>query len=463
MKKSILALLCILLLNTFVSTAQKISKDQAKADLKFCYDALKTAHPSVFRYTKENEFDNIYKFLDARLIDSVTVSDFTEIASVLVATTRCVHTNVTTGYKRKTTSVFNLNFVIHQNKLYARGFANSSDTALYRIMSINKIPSIEIVDRMMMMRSGDGFGQNFTEAYFSRNFNTFYNIFYDSPETASIVFVNGSAEKEIKVERTKKYNVKFKMFDWEGATVLDTMKSAKLLKLKNIPDTRILRVSAFKKKNTNFYKKIFADMQRDSVKQLVIDLRNNPGGNIYHAFLLLNNLIDRDIYMYSERRKSKVMPYLSFKGKTQYLLGLFLYDVIPTGQRWNDDNGKKYYRNSYKTLNTAKYKPKVFVITDGISVSASSLVASYLKYYYGAEIIGSESGGTYTGNNGRSYPEVLLPNSKINLRLPIQYISYFPGVPDEGRGVKVDYYMSPLLDKKSQEQYIQSVLLENVD
>ncbi len=463
MKKTILALLCILTLSTLVTNAQKLSKEQAKSDLKFCYETLINTHPSVYRYTKENEFENIYKFLDARIVDSISVSDFTEIASILVATTRCVHTNITTGYKRNTTSVFNLNFIIHQNKLYARGFANSSDTVLYRIISINKVPSIEIVDRMLMTRSGDGYSQNFTEAYFSKNFNAFYNVFYNSPETVSFTIVDGKNEKEINVERTKKVTVKYKMYDWEGATVLDTMSAVKFYKIKNIPDTRVLRINSFKKKNTTFYKKIVADMQRDSVKQLVIDLRSNPGGNIYHAFHLLNNIIDKDLYMYAERRKSKVFPYLSIKGKAQYILGLFLYDVLPTGQRWNDDNGKKYYRNTYKTLNVSKFKPQVVVITDGISVSASSLVASYLKYYYNAQIIGSESGGTYTGNNGRTYPEVELPLSKIKLRLPLQYISYFPGVPDNGRGINVDHYMSPLLDKKSQEQYIQTILLKNVD
>jgi hypothetical protein len=461
MKNKIIALLCLLMLNAFLSSAQKLSKEQAKSDLKFCYETLKNNHPSVNRYTKENEFENIYKFLDARIVDSISVSDFTEIASVLAATTRCVHTNITTGFEINSASLFNLNFIIHQNKLYARGFANSSDTILYRIISINKVPSTEIIDRMLMTRSGDGYGQNFAEAYFSKNFNAFYNIFYNSPETANFIILNGKNEKEINVERTKKVNVKYKMYDWDGATVLDTMSAVKLYKLKNIPDTRVLRITSFKKKNINFYKKIFAEMQRDSVKQLVIDLRNNPGGNIYHAFHLLNNIIDKDLYMYAERRKSKVFPYLSTKGKAQYILGLFLYDVLPNGQRWNDTNGKKYYRNSYKTLNVSKYKPQVLVITDGNSVSASSLVASYLKYYYNAQIIGSESGGTFTGNNGRMYPEVILPISKIKLRLPLQYINYFPGVPNVGRGVKVDHFMSPLLDKKSQEQYIQSILLKN--
>jgi hypothetical protein len=46
------------------SFAQRLSKEQAKADLQFCYDALKVAHPSLYRYTKEEEYNTIYKFLD---------------------------------------------------------------------------------------------------------------------------------------------------------------------------------------------------------------------------------------------------------------------------------------------------------------------------------------------------------------------------------------------------------------
>lgn len=463
MKKSVISFIILLVLVSFQTKAQKLSKEQAKADLKFCYEALKNTHPSVYRYTKEEEFNNIYRFLEVRITDSIETSDFAEIVSVLVSTTRCVHTSVQSGFKRKSQSVFNLAFVINNNRLYARGFGNSSDTTLYRIMSINKVAAIEIVDRMLMQRSGDGYSQNFSEAYMSKNFNTFYNVFYNAPETVSMIIKDGETEREVKIERQKKYSNKYKMFDWEGSVVLDTMSSAKLLRVKNIPDTRVLRITSFKRKNANFYKKIFADMQRDSVKQLVIDLRQNAGGNIYHAFMLLNYLIDKDIYMYAEKRRVNASPYLSLKGKSQYFLGKLLYDVFPNGQRWNDANGKKYYRYSYKTMNVNRYKPKVVVITDGYSVSASSLVASYLKYYYHAEVIGVESGGTYTGNNGRSYPEVLLPNSKIKVRLPLQYISYFPGVPDLGRGVPVDYYLSPLLDKSAQEKEIQGFLKYNVE
>ena len=36
--------------------------------------------------------------------------------------------------------------LLNNNKLYARGFANANDTMLYPIMSIDGVPTIEIVD-----------------------------------------------------------------------------------------------------------------------------------------------------------------------------------------------------------------------------------------------------------------------------------------------------------------------------
>lgn len=447
----------------FVSNvnAQYISKENAKADLKFCYDALKATHPSIYRYTKEEEYNNIYKFMEARIPDSIHVNDLLEIVNDFVSTARCAHTTVSTKYKAKSTLVFNNTFVIHNNKLYGRGIKEySNDTGLVRIISINKIPAIEIVDRMLMLKTGDGYSQSFTEALMSKYFNAYFNALFTCPDICPMVLQTPSGEKEILVNREKKLTAKYKDYDWEGSVVLDTMASVKFMKMKNIPDTRILKLTSFKKKNNTFYTKIFDSMRKDSVKQLVIDLRSNTGGNIYHAFFLLNNIIDQDIYMYSERRNSKSLQYFSSKGKVQYLLGKLLYDVIPNGQRWKDENGMKYYRYEYKTLNKDKFKPKVFVITDGITVSSASLVAAYLKYYADATIVGTETGGTYTGNNGRSFANVELPNSKITFRIPLFYINYFPGVPNYGRGVQADVFLSPILDKKSVEIQIQDQLLD---
>lgn len=448
----------------FNTTAQRLSKEQAKADFKFCYDALKTAHPSLYRYTKEDEFNNIYKFLESRITDSIYKEDLGEMVNTLVSTARCAHTSASNSMKAKSSLFFNFPVIIYKNKLFARGIKEfSSDTNLVRIISINKIPAIEIVDRMLMLKTGDGYNQNFSEAIIAQNFNTFYNVLYKSPDACPIIIETTAGQKEIVVERQKKYTSKYKDYDWDGSNTIDTMAGAKLLKLKNIPDTRILRIKSFKRVNTTFYKNMFDGMKRDSVKQLVIDLRGNTGGNINHAFYLLTNIIDTDIYMYTERRKVNLSPYLTLKGKAQWILGKLLYDVFPNGQRWNDMNGLKYYRYSYKTKNISKYKPNVIVITDGLTVSSASLVAAYLKYYNDARIIGLESGGTFTGNNGRSFPEVVLPNSKINIRLPLFYINYFPGVPNYGRGVAVDAIISPLLDRRSQELFIQNELLLEVE
>ena len=285
MKKFVL-LIAVLTVFASAVSAQMLQKEQAKADLKFCYDALKTAHPSLYRYTKESEFNTIYKFLDARIPDSLPKEEFGEIVNILVSTARCAHTSASNAMKAKSNLVFNFPFTIYKNKLYARSIKEySSDTSLYRIISINNIPAIEIVDRMLMLKTGDGFNQNFSEAFFSQNFNTFFNVLFKTPDVCPIVIETEKGKKEIQVERQKKYTAKYKEYEWDGSATLDTMSGAKLLKLKNIPDTRILRVKSFKKANTTFYKNMFDGMVRDSVKQLVIDLRGNTGGNINHAFL----------------------------------------------------------------------------------------------------------------------------------------------------------------------------------
>lgn len=463
MKKILLSIIAIAAFTSLVN-AQTLTKEQAKSDFKFCYDALKIAHPSLYRYTKEDEFNNIYKFLEARIPDSIYKEDFGELVNILVSTTRCAHTSASNAMKAKSNSVFNFPVIIYKNKLYAKGIKEySTDTNLVEIISINKIPAIEIVDRMLMLKTGDGFNQNFVEAYMSQNFNTFYNVLYKTPEECSVVLKTEKGNKEIVVNRQKKYTVKSKENEWDAAVVMDTTSGLKILKLKNIPDTRVIRIKSFKRVNATFYHTMFDGFKRDSVKQLVIDLRGNTGGNINNAFLLLNNIIDKDIYMYTERRKSKLAPYLTPKGKAQWILGKALYDVYPKGQRWTDNNGLKYYRYSYKTQNLSKYNPHVIVITDGLTVSSASLVAAYLKYYNNAQIVGTESGGTYTGNNGRSFPEIVLPNSKINVRLPLFYINYFPGVPNYGKGVQVDEIIHPLLDRKSADQMIQNQLLKNVE
>jgi hypothetical protein len=459
MKKSILFIIA-LFVNISVF-AQKISADQAKSDLKFCYDVLKVAHPSVYRYTKEEEYNWVYDFIQRGIVDSIDKSELAEKVNILLATARCVHTSASNAFTPYSKHYFNFNFIISAGKLYARNIKElSPDTSLIKINSINNIPAIEIVSRMMMLKSGDGYSNTFNEAVLSDRFNAFFNALYKVPVICSVEFETKSGVKKIPIERTLKYTAKSIDFKWEPWSTADSMNSAYVLKNKNYKSVRVLRITSFKRNSKTFYQRVFAKMEQDSIKKLVIDLRGNTGGNIYHAFDLLSYLITQDLVMYAEREKNiELGQYLKFKGYVQWYMGKILYDVYPHGQRWSEGKIKKY-RYSFKSKKSKNFNPELIVLIDGQSASSASLTAAYLKFYTKAKFIGNESGGTFAGNNGRTFPEILLPHSGIKIKLPLHRINYFPGVPDVGRGIIPDIYINETYSKKDQESLYKRLILD---
>lgn len=459
MKKSILFLIAIFFnISVF---AQRLSAEQAKADLKFCYDVLNVAHPSLYRYTKEEEYNWVYDFIQRGIVDSVDKNELAEKVNTLMATARCVHTSASHSFTPYSKHYFNFNLLIYKGNLFARNIKElSPDTSLIKIISINNIPSIEIISRMMMLKSGDGFQNSFNEAVLSERFNAYFNVLYKVPVICSVEFETKSGIKKLPIERTLKYTAKPIDFKWEPWSTSDSMHSAYLLKNKNYKSVRVLRIVSFKKNSKVFYERIFAKMEQDSVKKLVIDLRGNTGGNINHAFDLLSYLISQDISMYAEREKNiKLGQFLKFKGYVQWYMGWLWRDVYPSGERWSEGNIKKY-RYSYKSKKSKNFNPELIVLIDGFSVSSASLTAAYLKFHTKAKFIGNETGGTYTGNNGRAFPEIILPNSGIKLRIPLHRINYFPGVPDAGRGILPDVYLNELYNKKDQEIFFKKYILD---
>ena len=57
-----------------------------------------------------------------------------------------------------------------------------------------------------------------------------------------------------------------------------------------------------------------------------------------------------------------------------------------------------------------------------------------------ATFIGEETGGGYYGNNSGTMPTVTLPNSKLQLRLPMyEYWNAVPGYDGKRHGTRPDY------------------------
>lgn len=81
-----------------------------------------------------------------------------------------------------------------------------------------------------------------------------------------------------------------------------------------------------------------------------------------------------------------------------------------------------------------------FILTSGYTSSAASEFVAIAKYNKRAIIVGEETGGCYYGATGGNYINLILPGSKLEVRIPT--IRIFTAVTDDfirqpkGRGMK---------------------------
>lgn len=98
----------------------------------------------------------------------------------------------------------------------------------------------------------------------------------------------------------------------------------------------------------------------------------------------------------------------------------------------------RFFRNKMYQPTKKEYTGKVYVLTGGYSFSATTLFAASVKGLDYVTIVGEETGGGYYGNNGVFIPEMVLPNSKLRVRLPLYRIVNNKNFPKNGSGVLPD-------------------------
>ena len=86
----------------------------------------------------------------------------------------------------------------------------------------------------------------------------------------------------------------------------------------------------------------------------------------------------------------------------------------------------------------------VYVLTNGLTFSASSLFCNAVKGQHNITLIGEETGGGWYGNSGIMIPDITLPVTKLRVRLPYFRIVQYHHISEKGTGVIPDIYIKPV-------------------
>jgi hypothetical protein len=104
-------------------------------------------------------------------------------------------------------------------------------------------------------------------------------------------------------------------------------------------------------------------------------------------------------------------------------------------------NNYEYYEGlQLRMPGKDSFHGNIYVLVNGLCFSSTSALIANIKNTTKAVFIGEESGGTYEGPTGGQTVPIILPNSKIMVRIsPNINISYMYQKHPIGRGVLPDY------------------------
>jgi|GEM_PF-1514384 len=426
--------------------SQTFTPAQVHDDLLFLQRALYSGHPGVFRYVSRDSMNAVFEHLQAAIPgDSVTADQAHVLIRRAVAAVRDGHTSLETPFFDEQTRVMPLMAQVADDCIYVwRNY--SGDTSLRRgleIRSVNGIPAAELLHQCRAQASGDGFNTTFSDVLASVYFARYVRLFQGNVEYYVIETYNSQQENrrhtlapKSRADLQKLQEIRRSGPQMRPQSPILRNRTMSLSRDTARRDVAILKMTDFPNRGyRRFYRKMFRWLDANRVESLVLDLRNNTGGNIRNMDLLISQIVDVPFgYDYVRNRHTRIGKYLGLSAKYTLAMVWLKYNVQP-GFCYRREAGQHVQRWRVNPRKRHNFDGKTWVLTNGWSFSSASMCASFLQHKAGATVVGTETGGSEAGNCGGGFPRLVLPNTRFRVRFPLFQLRYQLGLPDTGHGV----------------------------
>ena len=427
------------------------------AVLRRAYEAL---HPGLLRYNTPEQMSGHFDTLNQALTLDQSLPQAYLAFSIFAARIRCGHTyaNFFNQPKEIASALFErdnrlpVHFVwLDRRMVVTRNF--SSDPAIVpgtEILSIDDVPVASILDRLMTIARADGHNDSKRISWLQvkgeepvEAFDVFLPLLFPGIGTRQRLLVRSPGAKSSRVTIvdaiTAARRRETRPVQTDGAGPLWTLDTTD-------PKLAVLCMPTWATYNTRWdwrgwLQQAFELLARSSTTDLAIDLRANEGGDDVGDVLLAHltakpMLFDRTRRLVRYRRvPDDLAPYLdtwdpSFKdwGSSAQPFDDRFFRLA----RFDDEPGANRI-----DPRAPRYGGRVFVLTGATNSSATFGFAQTVKQWGVATLVGQPTGGNLRGINGGAFFFLRLPNSRIELDLPL--IGYFPvGELPPDKGVEPD-------------------------
>lgn len=472
----------------FTISEKKHSVIALQQDVDLAYQILKDGHPGLYWYISKKQLDYKFDSLKNAIDQPLTTTQFYQKLSSVIAAVRCGHTALRLPSavqkdkeakevaKNKVYPLQQFSYAVADDKLVVIN-NKSKDKRIKtgtEILEIDGVPSKQIMDVVSTGFSYDGYNVQSKNKRIERSFPQLYKIYFTEQERDSlaikfkldstvidtyIAFYDKKKENEAKkkadiTKKIAKTPVKkpSDFLKYRGKKVNDEYQlDFKFLDKEK--DVAYLKIKSFNVSTANFplfYKQCFDSIVQAKSKNLVIDIRNNPGGTLSGSLDLFAYLTDKE-FVYLDKPINNGHFNSGKYGKGLQKLSYYLTGFNDDSRIYEDNEGNFFsFMKGYAPQKPHKnnYKGKVYVLINEFSFSASSLLAANLKGINRATFVGTETGGGANQCTAGRLPVVILKNSKLALRLGLNRMAPVYQQEIYGRGVFPDVEIKSTLQDR---------------
>jgi C-terminal processing protease CtpA/Prc len=480
------------------------SREELIEDINFLVNQLERYHPRLYDYTTEEEFHkkvDLYK----KGIKPMTSQEFFVYVYPLVSEIRQGHLALRPVFPRrdrrdrkryrKATNQFNdIDFKWIEDGIYVENTYGELDSLLVgsRLINIDSLNADKLLNRWKKMVTSDGYNTTFQPHLVAENILGFYRydvgrtdsialelkkgdslfstqlkiVFRDEKKSEKDSTQNDSLKNEpVKLtkaeKKKKKHEDKKRRRDemkrgYNSRTQQNTREFRLMGKDSSIAYLRIRSFEGWYKWSKRFYRESFAKIDSLGSKHLILDLRDNTGGSLKEIgeiygflaednFTFINPMETKTRFVVTSSMWSGEPTFTGHFFRAIATPVTFTYDLI----RSKKENETLYYKSKFGKEREPKetaFEGEIFVLINGLSFSASSILSTNLYGSKRATFIGEETGGAFNGTVAGLYQSKFLPNSKLFLPLWLMNLDATYKTKQNGYGIQPDVLLLPRLE-----------------